>query len=175
MRSIALEHLVADLPLWILHQQAPLRALEEHDRRDDGEGQRKEGNQQARADSEPVCDSSNSCTSAPGRPATMPAKMMSEVPLPTPRCVICSPSHIRNMVPPTSVMTVVARKNQPGSMTTAPAVLRRAFKTDCNAVGLERGQHHGEVARVLIDLLAARLAFLLQGFELRIDRASSAA
>ena len=51
----------------------------------------------------------------------MPAKMMSEMPLPTPRCVICSPSHIRNMVPPTSVMTVEKRKNQPGSFTIAPA------------------------------------------------------
>ena len=45
----------------------------------------------------------------------MPTKMISDVPLPTPRCVICSPSHIRNMVPPTSVITVEMRKNQPGS------------------------------------------------------------
>ena len=45
----------------------------------------------------------------------MPAKMISEMPLPTPRCVICSPSHIRNIVPPTSVITVVMRKNQPDS------------------------------------------------------------
>ena len=51
----------------------------------------------------------------------MPAKMMSEMPLPTPRAVICSPSHIRKMVPPTSVITVVMRKNQPGSSTTLPA------------------------------------------------------
>ena len=34
----------------------------------------------------------------------MPTKMISEMPLPMPRAVICSPSHIRNMVPPTSVM-----------------------------------------------------------------------
>ena len=33
----------------------------------------------------------------------MPAKMISEEPLPTPREVICSPSHIRNIVPPVSV------------------------------------------------------------------------
>lgn len=50
----------------------------------------------------------------------MPAKMISEMPLPTPRAVICSPSHIRNMVPPTSVMTVEMRKNRPGSMTADP-------------------------------------------------------
>ena len=44
----------------------------------------------------------------------MPDMMISEMPLPTPRAVICSPSHIRNMVPPTSVTTVEMRKNQPG-------------------------------------------------------------
>ena len=68
----------------------------------------------------PVRASSNSPTIALGRPATMPAKMMSEMPLPTPRAVICSPSHIRNMVPPASVITVEMRKNKPGSMTTGP-------------------------------------------------------
>ena len=47
----------------------------------------------------------------------MPAKMISEMPLPMPRAVICSPSHIRNMVPPTSVMTAEIRKNRPGSVT----------------------------------------------------------
>jgi len=39
---------------------------------------------------------------AEGRPATMPAKMISEIPLPIPRSVICSPSHMRNIVPVTS-------------------------------------------------------------------------
>ena len=38
--------------------------------------------------------------------ATMPEKMISEMPLPMPRLVICSPSHIRNIVPPVSVITV---------------------------------------------------------------------
>ena len=47
----------------------------------------------------------------------MPAKMISEMPLPMPRAVICSPSHIRNMVPPTSVITAETRKNMPGSLT----------------------------------------------------------
>ena len=47
--------------------------------------------------------------------ATMPVKMISQMPLPMPRAVICSPSHIRNIVPPTSVMITPMRKNQPGS------------------------------------------------------------
>ncbi len=61
---------------------------------------------------------------APGTSATIPAKMISEMPLPMPREVICSPSHIRNMVPPVSVITVEMRKNQPGSATMLPAPSR---------------------------------------------------
>ncbi len=46
--------------------------------------------------------------------------MMSEMPLPTPRAVICSPSHIRKTVPPVKVMTVEMRNDMPGVMTTVP-------------------------------------------------------
>ena len=44
----------------------------------------------------------------------MPAKMMSEMPLPIPRSVICSPSHMMKIVPVVSVSTVMRRKPQPG-------------------------------------------------------------
>ena len=54
---------------------------------------------------------------AAGRPATMPAKMIIEMPLPMPRSVICSPSHMRNIVPVMSVITVVKRNARPGSIT----------------------------------------------------------
>ena len=40
-----------------------------------------------------------SVQSAPGILATMPAKMIIEMPLPMPRRVIWSPSHMRNIVP----------------------------------------------------------------------------
>ena len=69
---------------------------------------------------EPVCASDTICQSAPGRPATMPAKMIRLVPLPTPRVVICSPSHMRNSVPPVRVAMVEIRKNTPGWSTTPP-------------------------------------------------------
>ena len=71
-------------------------------------------------DSAPVRPSSSSEASALGSPATMPAMMIRLMPLPTPRAVICSPSHIRNIVPPTSVITQVRRKNHPGSITALP-------------------------------------------------------
>ncbi len=44
-----------------------------------------------------------------------------------------------------------------------------AFEADRDTVGLERGQDHREIAGVLVQQLAARLAFLLQRLELRRD------
>ena len=40
---------------------------------------------------------------------------------PMPRAVICSPSHIRNIVPPTSVIIQAMRKYMPGSAAISPA------------------------------------------------------
>ena len=50
----------------------------------------------------------------------MPAKMISEMPLPMPRSVICSPSHMMKAVPVVSETIVNSRKPQPGSVTTWP-------------------------------------------------------
>ena len=49
----------------------------------------------------------------------MPAKMMSEMPLPMPRSEICSPSHMTSAVPAVSVSTVRRRNPQPGRGTIA--------------------------------------------------------
>ncbi len=54
-----------------------------------------------------------------GSPTTMPAKMISEMPLPTPRSLICSPSHMMKAQPVVRVSTVIRRKAQPGSGTSA--------------------------------------------------------
>ena len=45
------------------------------------------------------------CQTAVGKPATMPAKMISEMPFPIPRSVICSPSHMTKAVPVVRVRT----------------------------------------------------------------------
>jgi hypothetical protein len=107
---------VADLALGVLDQQLPLRPLDEDDEGDDGDCNDDDRNDQAGGERAGAAEF-QSAGYALGRAATMPAKMISEMPLPIPRAVICSPSHIRNMVPPTSVMTVAIRKNQPGSVT----------------------------------------------------------
>ena len=62
-----------------------------------------------------------------GRPAAMPAKISSEIPLPSPRSVICSPSHMRNIVPVTSVIAVMIRNGSPGA-STRPACASSAIE-----------------------------------------------
>ena len=79
----------------------------------------------ARGEMAPVLTSWNSPLAALGSPATIPAKMMMEIPLPRPRSVICSPSHIRNIVPVTRLTAQVKRNMKPGART-SPAWLSRA-------------------------------------------------
>ena len=44
---------------------------------------------------------------ARGKPTTMPTKMISDMPLPMPRSVICSPSHMMKAEPVVSVRMVI--------------------------------------------------------------------
>ena len=62
----------------------------------------------------PVLTSSRVPPMADGRPEMMLERMIIEMPLPMPRSVICSPSHIRKIVPVTSVTTAVKTKLKPG-------------------------------------------------------------
>ena len=50
----------------------------------------------------------------------MPAKIRREIPLPMPRSVICSPTHIMKAVPVVSVSMLMRRKPQPACVTTSP-------------------------------------------------------
>ena len=54
-----------------------------------------------------------------GRPTTMPVKMISDMPLPMPRSLICSPSHMMKAVPVVSDRMVSRTKPKPGLMTNA--------------------------------------------------------
>ena len=65
----------------------------------------------------PVLPNSKVVTNALGISATIPAKIINEIPLPIPLCVICSPSHIKKIVPATIVVTVEILKNKPGFIT----------------------------------------------------------
>ncbi len=50
-------------------------------------------------------------------PCTIEKKIKRLIPLPRPRSVICSPSHITNTPPTVSTKAVVTRKPQPGAAT----------------------------------------------------------
>jgi hypothetical protein len=91
----------------------PIRALHVDDDRD---GERITAPRMSRSTSDPSALSWNVvhvCTTACGMRATMPAKMMSEMPLPMPFSVMRSPSHMMNAVPAVSVTMVRKTKLQP--------------------------------------------------------------
>ena len=70
-----------------------------------------------KADSAPVLPNSKVDASALGISATMPEKIISDIPFPTPRSVICSPNHIKNVVPATKETVVINLKVKPGTVT----------------------------------------------------------
>ena len=89
----------------------------------------------------------------------MPAKMMSEMPLPMPRSVICSPTHIMKAVPVVSVMHAHEAEAPArcvddvadGGRVREVAVVQR-LEAHRDAEGLEEREDDGAVARVLVDL-----------------------
>ena len=72
------------------------------------------------ADKAPVLPSSKVDASARGISATIPEKIIKEIPFPTPLKVICSPSQSRKIVPPIIVIIVLILKKIPGSITAEP-------------------------------------------------------
>ena len=94
----------------------------------------------------------------------MPAKMMIEMPLPRPRSVICSPSHIRNIVPVTRRDDRRDAEDEARVDARGPAA---TFERERDAERLEEREDERAVAGVLRDLAPAGLAFLLQRLELR--------
>jgi hypothetical protein len=80
----------------------------------------------------PVFTSSSVPPIADGSPDRMLARMIIEMPLPMPRSVICSPSHIRNMLPVTSVTAAVNTNPGPGVSTTFWVCMAVAIAIDWN-------------------------------------------
>ena len=73
------------------------------------------------ADSAPVLPSSKVEAKALGISATIPENIIREIPLPTPLNVICSPNHIKKVVPATKEIVVINLNDIPGSITKFPA------------------------------------------------------
>ena len=113
MRRLAAEHLLADDALGVLDRDLSLPALEEDDDADDQDDEQADDGQVEGRDVARPAPSENMRTTASGMSATMPAKMMSEMPLPMPRSVICSPSHMMKAVPVVSEIIVSSGSPSP--------------------------------------------------------------
>ena len=72
----------------------------------------------------PTIKASNVRATAAGNVSMMEKKISRLMPLPIPRSVICSPSHITKTAPVVSANTVVNMKPKPGTLT-APGMLCR--------------------------------------------------
>ena len=97
----------------------------------------------------------------------MPAKMISEIPLPTPRAVTCSPK-------PHQEDGATSQRNdrcdpEEGTGINYGTTLGagHTFQTDGNAIGLKCSEDDGAIAGVLVDLLPALLTLFLECLKLR--------
>ena len=63
----------------------------------------------------------------------MPARMIIEIPLPIPRSVTCSPSHIKNIVPVVMVTVAMNRNDQPVAIVMPPFCNATAAPSDWKA------------------------------------------
>ena len=74
-----------------------------------------------KAERAPVLPSSKVDANALGISATIPENIIKDIPFPTPLNVICSPNHIKNVVPATKEIVVIILNDIPGSITKFPA------------------------------------------------------
>ena len=83
--------------------------------------------------------------------STIEKKIIKLAPLPMPRSVICSPSHMTKIAPVVRKNVIGTRNAKPG-FATAPG---SDFGEDREAPRLHGGEHHRRVARPLVDLFPA--------------------
>ena len=163
----------ADHALGVLHRDAPLRLLDEHDGDDDHEADREDDRGRPRS----RCDCAIA-QSEPGNGAAIDVKIRSDMPLPMPRSVMSSPIHMMRPVPAVIVMTM-SRMRVPGVVRDELLALGDAGRREQRARAgdgderrrLQHAERDREVARVLRELGLARLALLVEGLEVRDDDA----
>ena len=102
----------------------------------------------------------------------MPVKMISDMPLPMPRSLICSPSHMMNAVPGGERQN--RQQHEAEARIDDDALLHR-HQALRDAERLQDREDDGQIAGPLRDLAPAELAFLLQFLERRAPRRSSTA
>ena len=139
----------------VLHRHAPLSLVEQHDHEYYPESEDAHSSQQT---SRIWSLSSRPWPTTVGKFATIPPKIISEIPLPRPRSEINSPSQTRNIVPATiessmAIVPMLSPKSTPGR--TPDCLKQREL-----APRLEERDRHRGVVRDLVNLLATHVAFL---------------
>ena len=176
VRGLAAEHAVADLALGILHHDAPLRALHEHDERDHRPRRRSPAAMMNSADSAPVRPSSQGLRSARGqRRDDAGEDDQRDAVADAARGDLLAQPHQEQRAADQGDRRSRSGRTGRDRSPRGPADAIMALQADRDAVGLEGRQDHREVARVLVDLLAAGLALLLQRLERRRPPSSGAA
>ena len=107
-------HLAAHHALGVLHRDAALALLNEHDTGDDDEG----GHAHERE-----CECAalvEDGFALGGMRAEIPAKISSDMPLPTPRSVMSSPIHMTTQAPAVMTSTTIVSANTDSSLSTSP-------------------------------------------------------
>ncbi len=164
MRGIALEHAVAHLSLRVLHQEPPLRSLHkdddgDHDDRHEQQTDDQRGGERALPAEFECADQSrwqlgDNAGENDQRDAVADAAR---------RDLLAEPHQEHG----------AADQRDDGGDAEEPAGIEHdsasALETDGDAVALQRGKQHRAVARILVDLPAPLLAFLLQLLEMRRD------
>ena len=159
-------HPPADHALGVLHGDAALALLDEHDARDDGQ------TEDADAREDQAAGSAGCCAPSAGIRAAIEVKISSDMPLPMPRSVTCSPSHMITAVPAVIDDHDDDEREDAGlgdDRLGAVAEELPAVGQRDDARGLQDGQRDRQVAGVLGQLVLTRLPFLLQLLEPRDD------
>src|SRR5690606_16515853 len=161
MGAVPAIELVANLALWILHEETALRALHEHDPHDDDNNHHHQEEDDSGRD--------RALTAKFQRTGKRARKLRYDTGKDDERDAIAHTAR-RDLLTEPHQEDGTAHQRDDGGRAEEKAGINddaadtalRALKADGNAVALQDGKHHRAVARVLIDLLAPLLAFLLQ-------------
>ena len=165
VRRLPLEHAVADLAFGILDQQAALRALHEHDEGDDHDRHHQHGQDQAGGQGALTAELES--TGDRRRQLRHDARQDDQ------RDAVADAARRHLLAEPHQEHGATGERDDRRDAKEPARIaddVAGAFQTDGDAVGLERSKHHGEIAGVLVDGLAALLAFLLELLQRRRDR-----
>ena len=169
MRTVAAEHFVADLSLRILDHQSSLRALDKNDHGDDHHRhQQQEDDETGRQ--------------RPGaaelqRTGQGGGKVRHNTGEDDQRNTITDAARGYLFPQPHEEHGAANQrdygggpKEKPGIYHGGPLRTGGAFQPDRNAIALERGQQHGAISGILVDLLASRLALFFHRLEIGRNR-----